>query len=670
MRTRYDERFLGVIDVTKPPYNADNTGMVDCTEILNRIVDDVLKDTMSAMENTYKKLMNMPEEDVKIGFEIRKEKGIPSVIFPEELPARKIIYFPKGTYLVSDTISYSFDNLCNILGGLPGMELNTQIHFKGESRDDVVIKLKDHCNGFGFGDNRPVVSFMRAEQSNVAMNNTFEDITIDVGKGNSGAVGLVFFANNTGAVRNGLIVSSDEQYRGYAGLEIRHEIVSGCYVKNLEVVGFDYGVRVTPVRHYVTLESVSLFSQRKAGIAVRHTVVSIHNLYSNNEVQAITINGASAHVVLVDGILEGGHKLRTAIECKMGMFLLRNVKISGYKSVVVSLPEELAEKDYIEEYSERDGYSLFGEVPKTLNLPVEDTPEVVWELGSECAFVNDFGAVGDGVRDDTEAIRRAMNSGKKHVIFQPKSYYISDVITVPETVEGVHFMYADFVAGEALRESNAGAFKLIGESKKPLLLEDAFVWEKFYGNVHFIEQANARTLIMSDLHTQTGAMYFNSVEGGKIFIENCGCTVGSYMDMTYRHVIPYSFVGQTVYARNINPERAMCEIFNDHSTLWLMGFKAEFEGTFIKTVNGGRTEVLGGMLSIGRNKEIPAIVNEDSDVSVIMSNNGYGSSDRFPIVVKETQRAESRILPCEELPTRLQYYFMLPMYMGRSKRMQ
>ena len=69
---------------------------------------------------------------------------------------------------------------------------------------------------------------MRAELSNVAMTNTFEDITIDVGSGNSGAVGLVFFANNTGSIKNVRIVSSDSEYRGDAGLEINNEIISGC----------------------------------------------------------------------------------------------------------------------------------------------------------------------------------------------------------------------------------------------------------------------------------------------------------------------------------------------------------------------------------------------------------------------------------------------------------
>ena len=39
---RFPRLTEAVIDVTKPPYLADNTGNTDCTEILRRIFDDIL----------------------------------------------------------------------------------------------------------------------------------------------------------------------------------------------------------------------------------------------------------------------------------------------------------------------------------------------------------------------------------------------------------------------------------------------------------------------------------------------------------------------------------------------------------------------------------------------------------------------------------------------------
>ena len=652
-----------IIDVTKPPYNADNTGKVDCTHILNKIVDDVLSVNIAYLEKTEEKLMEMPDSDAKIGFEVCKRDGVMNVIFSEVAPPAKIIYFPKGIYQVSDTITYSHENLQNIFGGVRMYEYNSGIHFKGESREEVVIRLQDNCKGFGYGADKPVISFMRGEASNIAMNNTFEDITIDIGKGNSGAVGLVFFANNTGCVKNVRMRSSDCEYKGYAGLEILHEIVSGCYVKNIEVEGFDYGIRSIPVRHYVTFENVTLSYQRKAGIGINNTIACIHNLKSDNTVPAVKIDGTTAHVAVVDGEFYGGSPLYTAIEYKMGLCYIRNIKTSGYRAAINCKID--GSQDDIDEYCSEKAWTLFDEKAKGLGLPIMDVPKVDLEYDQdECAFVEAYGAAGDGKTDDTEAIQRAMNSGRKCIFFQSRRYFIDGVITIPETVQRVNFMYCDFVAGDYLIKSDAAAFRLIGESEKPLLLEDAFVWEGFYGRVHFIEQANTRTLIMSDLHTQTAAMYYNSVEGGTVFIENCGCTVAYYDRPLYRDMCPYAFKGQTVYARNINPERAFLEIINDGGTLWVMGFKAEFEGVFVRTVNGGKTEIIGGVISIGNNKGLPVLENIDSDVSAVMSSNGYGKDDFYPIAVKEVRGNEEKILHNDQLPKRLFNCFMIPLYSG------
>ena len=39
---RFPTDCAAIIDVTKPPYNIDNTGKTDCTETLCKIIDDVL----------------------------------------------------------------------------------------------------------------------------------------------------------------------------------------------------------------------------------------------------------------------------------------------------------------------------------------------------------------------------------------------------------------------------------------------------------------------------------------------------------------------------------------------------------------------------------------------------------------------------------------------------
>ena len=160
---KYPENLKNIIDVTKAPYYADNTGEVDCTAILRRVIDDVTVREINGVRDTEKRLYSLGENDVYIGFESRIEKRKVRVIFPEFVPDARIIYFPEGTYLVSDTVTYTHNNLKNIFDSKPGFELTRGIHFLGESREKTVIKLKDNSAGFENGSRKPVISFVNAD---------------------------------------------------------------------------------------------------------------------------------------------------------------------------------------------------------------------------------------------------------------------------------------------------------------------------------------------------------------------------------------------------------------------------------------------------------------------------------------------------------------------------
>jgi len=667
-----------VIDITKPPYNCDNTGLTDCTEALIRAMDDILRPTLEGQRAIEKELKDDPRQDFyhPLGVENRKVKGEVIAIFPARLSPSRILYFPDGVYKVSNTICYTFEDLHNSRGN----ELNRQIIVRGQSEQGTIIKLKDHCPGFEKGTNKSVFSFMRKYQSNVAMVNFFENITINVGKGNEGAAGLRYFGNNTGAVRNVTIRSDDPDKAGSAGILCDRFNMSGCYFKNITIDGFDYGIQVLPSRMYTVFEHIKLSNQKVAGFLVDENLVSIRDLKSDNMVPGLILTSPAGQVVLIDSelrrrsdipeICHPDHNENSAIEHLNGVLFVRNMRITGYNSAVSRFGRQILPGADIDEYSSHGVYTLSEtQEKKSLNLPVEETPEIPWEQDmKQWVSVNHYGARGDGITDDTRSIQKAMLSGRKVIYFQPGRYVINGQIHTPGTVQRINFMFADLVAGEKLKKmSDQGAFKIDGFSDIPLIIEDLFAFEEYRGEQYLVEHASTRTLILSDLHVQTGALYINSVTGGKVFIENICCT-----DQFPPNPNCYTFRGQKVWARQLNPERADPEVINDGSQFWLMGFKTESRGVGFMTRNGGSTEILGGVVNIGGETN-PFIVNEESSVSVICGTSGWQDGQAFKKVVLEKRNGVEKLFERDPLPKRIlpaitpgRYIeqFFIPLYVG------
>ena len=634
-----------VIDMTKPPYNMDNTGRADCSDALIQALDDVLTPTRNRQKMMEAIVENNP--DTVIGFEINPKVG---VIFPDRLEPSKILYFPNGVYKITKKVEYTLTDLQNTRGA----ELNRQIHFQGQSEKGTVFKLADNSPGFEEGSETPVISFMKGEHSNIAMSNTFENITIDIGAGNPGAIGLHFYANNTGAVRNVTIRSSDEKGKGAIGLAILRGPVSGCLIKNLTVNGFDYGIKVADYSIFTVFEHINLNNQRKAGFWVIDNVVSIRGIKSTNAVPALQQTGSHGMVCLLDSDLQGLKNSPSAIVIYGGYFFARNIRTNGYgKSVKTYKGKDISESRITEFHTHPPQSPFNSGKLSTLNLPIEETPVPVWENDfTEWANVADYGAPADGKTDATASIQRAMNSGKKVIYFQPGKYLIDSVINVPASVERISFMFTDLIAGENLKKlSFKGAFKITGESKKPLLIEDLFAWEKWNGAHFLVEHASKRTVVMSDIHTQVGSQYINSVGGGKVFIENV-CTTDENPKKKC-----FVFNNQKVWARQINPERSDPEVVNRNSDLWVLGFKTEAKGVSFELSEGARMEVFGGVVnhfSPGK----PVVHLKNSEMAFIAATRGGNVLD---YIVTETRGNKTRHLMYESMPKRKENMIFIPL---------
>ena len=655
-----------VLDITKAPYFADNTGREDCTRVICRALDDVLGCIATQMEEVYRTLQNSPD-GTYLSRENRRINGRILAIFPTIINLIPMLYFPNGVYLVSDTLTYSLKALHNMMYHYEsgGFELNQCIRFIGQSREHTVIKLADHAKGFEYGQRRPVVDFMHGESSNVALSNYFENMTIDTGAGNPGAVGIVFFANNSGCIRNVTIKTSGSDNEGFAGIWVRSELHSAVNAAQMKIVGFETGIRIDTFRTCSYFENIELLNQQKYGISINNTSAQLLNIQSKGNVPVLNVRGPLAHVILSNGDFASDGTEHAAIKYTMGCLLVRNIHTHGFAAALEKNWFEAALPDgEIEEYCTHPGYSFCREHPKTLNLTVPELPDPERENDfSQWACVNDYGAVGDGVTDDTQSIQRAMRSGKKVIWFQPGHYMITRPIDIPETVENVQFMYSDVRCSEELGSSEReGVFTITGNSSALLLIEKLFSWNQCTGKIRMFRHAGKRNVFFRDMHTQGCAFYFNTVRNVTAFFENCACTIGD--KKLYFGVPAFWFDHMTAWCHSINPERSYAGITNIGGQVWWSGFKTEQEGSIAETYEGGVTEILGGVAVAGTGSERPVILNDHSTVSAVFSTTGYHQYSSYPVAVKEIMNEETRYIRDAQLPQRYFPWYFMPLYFG------
>ena len=248
-----------LIDVTKAPFFARGDGLHDDTAAL-------------------KMALRFAKEFTRVAHEPGGAVG-----GSPQRDSNWTVYLPKGSYLVSDTVSYGWPTTAMSLRygwrqvgyvrieseaserslrelnrqrpkGTPPLfdaEINWNIRIIGESRDETVIRLKDHASGFGSGaetrlteqcgdpfaarhrlvaDEAELSYHLTRCGSNVNYGNMLENLTIDVGEGNPGAVGVKWSSSNYGAIR-------DVTVRGKGQIGVNMPISNACgyYCKGMDI---------------------------------------------------------------------------------------------------------------------------------------------------------------------------------------------------------------------------------------------------------------------------------------------------------------------------------------------------------------------------------------------------------------------------------------------------
>ena len=528
------------------------------------------------------------------------------------------IYLPPGTYLVSRPL---------IVGG-------KKKWIQGAGVGKTVIRLKDNCPGFQDAA-KPQYLLDTKGKVHGAQNFgvQFHDVTIDAGAGNPGAVGLHFHTNNGGTCGNVVIRSSDPERRGAVGLAMDQWAPGPGLVKNLLVEGFDKGVFISHDQYSMVFEHIILKGQRAVGFENAGNTVSIRDLRSVNSVPALRNHGASALVCLVEAELTGGAAGAAAIEnARDGGLFARDIKSRGYGTAIKSDAaggKKVTGPD-VDEFSSHGVLSLFDSPHESLRLPIEEPPHLPYGDVAKWVSVAAYGAKPSYGRKDrldcTEAFQKAVDSGAETVTIPAGyGYLITDTIHLRGKLKRLISYQGRITA----RTGEKPLFRLQDGQSPVFVLERG---GSTYGSRCgvWIEHASRRTLVCVGVFS-----YRNSVPGGKVFMED-GCA------------LPLVFDRQKVWIRHVNTESydVNPHIVNRGGDLWILGIKTEKDRSIIGTYDGGRTELLGGLLYKNRQRvgQAPCFINSEASHSLVYRAKGVP----YDVHVEETRGGVTKRLPKEK----------------------
>lgn len=511
------------------------------------------------------------------------------------LPA--LIYFPPGTYLIRDTLSW----------------VGCCLALQGAGTGQTTIRLADNTTGF----TNPAApkAVIQTDDGNMSFRQYIQDITIDVGNGNRGAVAIDYITSNTGALRDLIVRSGDGQ--GLIGIAMTRQWPGPGLLKDIHISGFGVGIDVGTAEYGMVLQGITLTGMSIAGIRNNTNTLAIRNLTTEMSAPAIISRNAGSSIILLDSTLRSGGAGVSALEVE-GDLYARNVTTSGYRSVIATNGTVVPGTN-VTEYVRGQRLRLDPtSLDRMLNLPIRDVPAFDNnDLASWGRFQADYNS-GAAVRALTTLFS---NPAYTTIYFRTgASIWGNSRLVVPSHVRRiVGFMH---------QLNNWDGVGLVLEvndnSSEPLIIEGV--------NARIVHRGT-RPVVIRD----TPSSYTAEAGAGNVFFEN--------VVMEKIHFQP----GQRVWAWQFNTEHMgdPAMIVNNGANVWMIGVKTEMSATVAETIGGGRTEIYGTLVYPACSP-MPAnramFVNSESHLTLIMSFSNYAGCTFYPVIVRETRGGVTREL--------------------------
>lgn len=540
----------------------------------------------------------------------------------------RIVYLPPGTYVVSDTLTHHYGN-----GGFAsGMSL------RGESASNTVIKLRDHAAGFGDpGAPRGVImttaklldgsptsggkDYTHKGEGNDAYENFVENLTIDAGAGNPGAIGVDYLASNIGAVRNVIVRAPGGS--GAIGVSMQRKWIGPALLQHVTVQGFVTGIAVANTEYGITLDHVTLTDQQRIGLQNDSNAVSAADLTIDTPGEAIANTTPGGLVVLAHSQL-AGRAVGGPISNR-GSVLADDVRVSPNNAVLHGVFQE-------------GKFQAMALPPLSLPdaPPPPDDPPASW------VNVMRFATPAAGDPDITEAMRRAMASGASTIYLPYGHYTITDGLSIPPTVRRIIGFNASITAKPERNPAFARDTGMLRADQPgpPLVIERVVFDMTNLGDQLAVQQTASRDLVLRDIVTAGTSLLLRNPGGGRAFIENVCCgTV---------HVAGPA----PVYARQLDTEGGGNRIVNDGSPLVVLGIKTEGDCTVLENHAGAHSTILGGLLYVVHDADpnVPAFRNQRGWLQASFLEESFRAASRYRFYLDDP--GAHREIQVNDFPTR------------------
>lgn len=568
-------------------------------------------------------------------------------------PRNRLIYVPDGTYLITDTLRWG--------------EQQTRQNLQGQSRDGTILKLMDTCPGFTDPDNPKAMIWTGHAPAQRFANRLF-NLTIDSGKGNTGAIGIQYIANNTGAIKDVLIRSGDPEHVGVIGLDMGFsDEIGPCLIKRVTVEGFDKGIYTKHAVDSITFEDVTLRDQREVGLLNDGQCLAIRGLKSTNAVTALHNREGASLTALIDSTLTGTGEASSvpAIINNRGLFA-RNIQTTGYARAIENTDgtKQGVDGADVDEFVSHEVLTLFpGTPPRSLALPIKETPLVDHGDVNEWVNVKDYEPQQievprpDGKKvkglDWSPALQAAIDSGARTIYFPHRTqgdYALLSDVTVRGNVERIIFLDSETrgVFGGVL--SGHPVTITTRNDDKPLVIER---WDPKYTGLRFRHEGKAPLVLQ---HIGMNAMngFVKSQGSGDLFLEDVAFGGGLFIE------------GGNVWARQFNTEGEAYKVKTDNTggKFWVLGLKTEGDSVLVNTHDGGQSEIVGGFIYANKNHDPDKVMFKIDGTSAMSFTIGEWVIRKQPFnPVQQTRGEEIRVLKRGEAYPRGEGA-MIPLYVG------